>query len=52
MQTYGLILADNGGPWFVSGAPDPRWTNDDLAALKRVAAADFEVLLLGELTTR
>ena len=33
MKTYGLILADNGSPWYVSGAPSPHWSNDQLHAL-------------------
>ena len=39
-----LILADNGSNWYVSGAPDPRWSNDDLHTLHRVTGADFEVV--------
>ena len=35
MQTYGLILADNGSDWFISGAPDERWNNDELVPLFR-----------------
>jgi hypothetical protein len=44
MKTYGLLLADNGSPWYVSGAPDPRWSNDQLHALDRMTGADFEVV--------
>ncbi len=44
LQRYGMILADNGGPWFISGAPDERWDNDDLHELSRVRGADFEVV--------
>ena len=33
LKKYGLILADNGSPWFLSGVPDPRWDNDDLRDL-------------------
>jgi len=44
MQRYGLMLADNGSPWYVSGAPDPRWSNDQLHALDRFSGADFEVV--------
>lgn len=44
MKTYGLMLADNGSPWYVSGAPDPRWSNDDLHALARLRGSDFEVV--------
>jgi hypothetical protein len=44
LKTYGMILADNGSPWYISGAPDPRWSNDDLHSLGRLAGADFEVV--------
>jgi len=44
LQTYGMILADNGSPWFVSGAPDEQWNNDDLAALREVKGSDFEAV--------
>ncbi|HEX7291500.1 MAG TPA: hypothetical protein VF250_10280 [Conexibacter sp.] len=46
MQRYGLMLADNGSPWYVSGAPDPRWDNDQLHALDRLSGRDFEVVRL------
>ena len=44
MKTYGLILADNGSPWFVSGAPSPHWSNDQLHALGMLHGSDFEVV--------
>jgi hypothetical protein len=44
LKRYGMILADNGSPWFVSGAPDPRWSNDQLHALGRVPGRAFEVV--------
>ncbi|TML52932.1 MAG: hypothetical protein E6G16_05255 [Actinobacteria bacterium] len=44
LQRYGMILADNGSPWYVSGAPSPRWNNDALHALGRLTGADFEVV--------
>jgi len=44
MQEYGLIVADNGSDWYVSGAPDPRWDNDDLRTLRALSGADFEVV--------
>jgi len=44
LKRYGMILADNGSPWYISGAPDPRWSNDDLHSLERVTGADFEVV--------
>lgn len=44
MKRYGLMLADNGSPWYVSGAPHPRWDNDQLHALDRLTGRDFEVV--------
>jgi hypothetical protein len=52
MKTYGMLLADNGSAWYVSGAPDPRWSDDELAALSGVKARDFEVVKLGTLVTQ
>ena len=44
MQRYGIILADNGSPWYVSGAPDERWNNDVLHQLDRLTGDDFEAV--------
>ena len=33
LKTYGLILADNGSPWYISGAPNPQWNDDALHQL-------------------
>ena len=44
MKTYGLILADNGSDWFISGAPDERWDNSTLHELDRVYGTDFEAV--------
>jgi hypothetical protein len=44
LKRYGMIVADNGSNWFISGAPDPRWSNDDLHTLGRVKGSDFEVV--------
>ncbi|HEX3051285.1 MAG TPA: hypothetical protein VHP83_11565 [Aggregatilineaceae bacterium] len=44
MQEYGIILADNGSPWYVSGAPDDRWDNDVLHELDVLTGADFEAV--------
>jgi hypothetical protein len=44
MKRYGMFLADNGSGWFVSGAPDPRWSDDNLAALRLVPSTAFEVI--------
>lgn len=44
LKRYGALLADNGSPWYFSGAPDRRWDNDDLHTLDRLTGADFEVV--------
>ncbi|CAM4375560.1 hypothetical protein [Zobellia nedashkovskayae] len=52
MKKYGLILADVGSNMFISGAPDENWDNDDLRALKQVTLNNFEVIQMGEITTK
>jgi hypothetical protein len=44
MKTYGIILADNGSNWFVTGAPDERWDNDMLHQLDVLTGNDFEAV--------
>src|SRR5579872_3451569 len=44
LQRYGMMLADNGSSWYISGAPDPRWNNDDLHALTGIAGSNFEAV--------
>src|SRR5215207_3331359 len=44
MKTYGIILADNGSDWYVSGAPDARWNNDMLHLLDDLTGNDFEAV--------
>lgn len=44
MKTYGIVLADNGSAWYLSGAPDPRWDNDVLRQLGDVEGSDFEAV--------
>lgn len=44
MQRYGIILADNGSPWFVSGLPDERWDNDVLRQLAQLRGGDLEAV--------
>lgn len=48
MQRYGVIVADNGSDWYVSGAPDERWSDDQLRALKKIKGSDFEVVWTGK----
>jgi hypothetical protein len=50
LKVYGLIVADNGSDWFITGAPDRRWNDDDLHALGRVPGAAFEAVATGPLT--
>jgi len=52
LQRYGMILADNGSNWYVTGAPDPRWDDEDLDALKSLRGSDFEFVAAGPVTTR
>ena len=49
MKRYGIILADNGSAWFVSGAPDERWDNDELRELRSVLGANFEAVNVSSL---
>ncbi|MBI4732420.1 MAG: hypothetical protein HY781_09935 [Chloroflexi bacterium] len=44
MQVYGIVLADNGADWYVSGAPDERWDNEMLHLLDVVTGNDFEAV--------
>ncbi|MEI6291780.1 MAG: hypothetical protein WCP19_15270, partial [Chloroflexota bacterium] len=44
MKKYGIILADNGSDWYVSGAPDDRWDNDMLHTLDALTGSDFEAV--------
>jgi len=45
MKKYGLIVADNGSNWYISGAPDPRWSDDTLNQLKTIPGSAFEAVL-------
>jgi hypothetical protein len=51
LKTYGMIVADNGSNWYLSGAPDARWDDDALNTLKQVRGSDFEVVRMGVVTT-
>jgi hypothetical protein len=44
LQLYGMILADNGSPWYVTGAPDRHWDDDALHTLHQIHGSDFEVV--------
>jgi hypothetical protein len=48
MKKYGMIVADNGSDWHVSGAPDSRWHDNRIGDLKDIPASAFEVVDTGE----
>ena len=52
LKKYGMILADNGSNWFISGAPDPRWSDDDLNTLKNIKGSQFEVIQMTNIVTQ
>ncbi|MGA3018441.1 MAG: hypothetical protein ABSF62_15075 [Bryobacteraceae bacterium] len=44
LQEYGMMLSDNGGPWFITGAPDSRWSSTLIRELRRIQGSDFEAV--------
>jgi hypothetical protein len=44
LQRYGMILADNGSPWYVTGAPHANWDDDQLHDFHQLHGSDFEVV--------
>jgi hypothetical protein len=52
LERYGLIVADNGSSWYITGAPDPRWNDEDLNQLKRVPGSAFEAVRTGPIRQR
>ncbi len=51
LRDYGMIVADNGSNWYISGATDPRWDDDDLNQLKTVPGSAFEVVYTGPIAS-
>jgi hypothetical protein len=51
LKKYGMVMADNGSPMYLSGAPDSRWDNDDLHNLGQVPASAFEVVQMTPIYT-
>ena len=51
LKTYGLLVADNGSNWFITGTADARWDDSDLNQLKAVPGTAFEVLDTGPIST-
>jgi hypothetical protein len=52
LKRYGLIVADNGSSWYITGAPDPRWHDEDLEQIKRVSGSAFEAVQTGPILHR
>jgi hypothetical protein len=47
LKKYGMFVADNGSNWYISGAPDSRWDDDELGELKTIQGKNFEVIKMG-----
>jgi len=52
LKTYGMIVADNGSDWFVSGTADARWNDAAMNTLKQLRGGDFEVVRMTGVVTR
>ena len=48
LKRYGMLVADNGSNWFITGASDTRWNDTDLNQLKLVPGSAFEVVDTGQ----
>ena len=51
LKKYGMFVADNGSNWYISGAPDARWDDNQLNTLKTVTGSNFEVVQMGPITS-
>ncbi len=51
LKTYGMIVADNGSDWFLSGVADARWNDDEINTLKQLHGSDFEVVRMAGVVT-
>jgi len=49
LQRYGMFVADNGSNWYISGATDSRWNDDDLNQMKAVPGSAFEAVQSGQI---
>jgi hypothetical protein len=52
LKKYGMMVADNGSSWYISGASDPEWNDTDLDQLKTVPGSAFEVVVTGTIQTQ
>ena len=44
LKKYGMFVSDNGSNWYISGAPDSRWDDNELGELKTISGSNFEVV--------
>ncbi|MHC4660888.1 MAG: hypothetical protein ACYS8W_04305 [Planctomycetota bacterium] len=51
LKKYGMFVADNGSDWYISGAPDMRWDDDELGELKTIQGSSFEAVYTGDVET-
>jgi hypothetical protein len=51
LKKYGMILADNGSAIYITGMPDSKWNNSDLANLETITASNFDVILMNPVYT-
>ena len=51
LKRYGMIVADNGSNWFISGSTDRRWNDENLNQLKEIPGSAFEVMRSGPETS-
>jgi hypothetical protein len=49
LKEYGMMVSDNGGAWFLTGAPDARWSSTSIRELRSVTGSDFEAVDLSSL---
>jgi hypothetical protein len=49
LKRYGMIVADNGSSWYITGAPDRRWDDENLHTLGQVPGSAFEAVQSGPL---
>jgi hypothetical protein len=52
LKRYGMLLADNGSAFYISGAPDSRWSDEALATIKQLRGSDFEVVRMQGIVTQ
>jgi hypothetical protein len=52
LKKYGMMVADNGSDWFLSGTADARWNDTEMNTLKNIKGSDFEVVKMSGVVTR